>query len=118
MIEPELAFAIFFTSNLAAPLLAFVAGRIWPHWRKTLHFFAVIWVVLSVYLCDRVTFTPDITTVDDSYEPDEVNQFLVVVAVLLQQVIILATYLAWYVFRAFDQRQRASRREAGRRAQG
>ncbi|TBC89994.1 hypothetical protein ELH21_31090 (plasmid) [Rhizobium leguminosarum] len=113
MIKPELAFAIIFTSNFAAPLLAFVAGRTWPHYRKTLHFFAVIWIVLSEYICDRVTFTPEITNVGDSYEPDEVNQFLVVVAILLQQLIILATYLAWYACRAFVKRQRASRREAG-----
>ncbi len=113
MIKPELAFAIFFTSNLAVPLLAFIAGRTWPHWRKTLHFLAVIWIVLSAYLCDRVTFTPDVTTVGDTYEPDEVNQFLVVVAVLLEQLLILAAYLAWYACRAFVKRQRASRREAG-----
>ncbi len=113
MIKPELAFAIIFSSNFAAPLLAFIAGRTWPRCRKTLHFLAIIWIVLSVYLCHIVTFTPDIADVGDSYEPDEVNQFLVVVAVFLQQLVILVTYLAWYVCRAFVKRQRASRREAG-----
>ncbi|WP_327205772.1 hypothetical protein [Rhizobium beringeri] len=111
MIKPELAFAIIFMSNFAAPLVAFVAGRTWPRCRKTVHFVAVIWVVLSVYVCDRVTFTPDITDVGDSY--DELDQFIVVVAILLQQLAILVTYLAWYVCRAFVKRQRASRREAG-----
>jgi len=113
MIRPELAFAIIFASNFAAPFLAFIAGRTWPHCRKTLHSLAVIWIVLSVYVCDRVTFTPDITDVGDSYEPDEVKQVVVVVAVLLQQLIILVTYLAWYVCSAFVKRQRASRTEAG-----
>ncbi|UIJ82959.1 hypothetical protein [Rhizobium leguminosarum] len=111
MIKPELAFAIIFMSNFAAPLVAFVAGRTWPRCRKTVHFVAVIWVVLSVYVCDRVTFTPDITDVGDSY--DELDQFIVVVAILLQQLAILVTYLAWYVCRAIVKRQRASRREAG-----
>ncbi|TBD43427.1 MULTISPECIES: hypothetical protein [Rhizobium] len=106
MIKPELAFAIVVMSNLAAPLVAFVAGRTWPHWRKPLHFLAVIWVVLSLYVCDRVTFTPDITDVGDSY--DDLDQFIVVVAIFLQQLAILATYLAWYVCRAFVKRQRAS----------
>jgi len=112
MIKPELAFVIIFTSNFAAPLLAFIAGRKWPSCRKTLHFLALVWIVLSVYVCDRVTFTPAMTTVDDSYEPDEVKQFLAIVAVLLQQLAILVTYLAWYVCRAFVKRLRASRREA------
>ncbi|MGO7802962.1 hypothetical protein ACC778_02615 [Rhizobium ruizarguesonis] len=106
MIKPELAFAIVVMSNFAAPLVAFVAGRTWPRCRKTVHFLAVIWIVLSVYLCDRVTFTPDITDVGDSY--DDLDQFIVVVAIFLQQLAILATYLAWYVCRAFVKRQRAS----------
>ncbi|UIJ81755.1 hypothetical protein [Rhizobium leguminosarum] len=113
MIKPELAFAIILASNFAAPLLAFVAGRRWPHRRKTLHCLAVIWVVLSVYVCDRVTFKPDMTTVDDSYEPGEMLQFFVVVSVLLQQLAILTTYLAWFACSAFVKRQRASRREVG-----
>jgi len=112
MIKPELAFVIFFTSNLAAPLLAFIAGRIWPRRRKALHLLAVIWIVLSVDLCDRVTFIPDTTAVGDSYERGEVGQFLVVVAILLQQLVILATYLAWYAYSVFRKRQRASRRDA------
>ncbi|UWM82453.1 MULTISPECIES: hypothetical protein [Rhizobium] len=110
MIKPELAFAIIFMSNFAAPLVAFIAGRTWPRCGKTLHFLAVIWVVLPVYLCDRVTFTPDIIDVgDDSY--DGLDQFIVVVAILLQQLAILATYLVWYLCSAFVKRQRASRRE-------
>ncbi|UFW65782.1 hypothetical protein RlegWSM1455_07100 [Rhizobium laguerreae] len=106
MIKPELAFAIIFMSNFAAPLVAFVAGRTWPRCRKTVHFVAVIWVVLSVYVCDRVTFTPDITDVGDSY--DGLDQFIAVVAILLQQLAILVTYLAWHVCRALVNRQRAS----------
>ncbi|NKL24163.1 hypothetical protein GFM07_34840 [Rhizobium leguminosarum bv. viciae] len=104
MIKPELAFAIILTSNLAAPILALVAGRRWPHCRKTLHFLAVIWVVLSSYVCDRMTFTPDITTVDDSY--DDLDQFIAVVAILLQQLAILMTYVAWFACSAFVKRQR------------
>jgi hypothetical protein len=104
MIKPELAFAIILMSNFAAPVVAFIAGRTWPRCRKTLHFLAVIWIVLSVYVCDRMTFTPDFADVgDDSY--DGLDQFIVVVAILLQ-------HLAWYVCRAFIKRQRASRREA------
>ncbi|WFT86829.1 hypothetical protein [Rhizobium leguminosarum] len=111
MIKPELAFAIIFMSNFAAPLVAFVAGHTWPRCRKTLHILAVIWIVLSVYVCDRVTFTPDITDVgDDSY--GGLDQFIVVVAIFLQQLAILMTYLARYVCSAFVKRQRA-RREAG-----
>lgn len=73
---------------------------------------AVIWVVLSVYVCDRVTFKPDIAAVgDDSY--DGLDQFIVVVAIFLQQPAILVTYQAWYVCSAVVKRQRASRREAG-----
>ncbi|MGO8149671.1 hypothetical protein AB9F36_07625 [Rhizobium leguminosarum] len=107
MIKPELALAIFFTSNLAAPLLAFIAGHTWPRCRKTLHILAVIWIVVSVYVCDRVTFTPDITDVgDDSY--DGLDQFIVVVAIFLQQLAILATYLGWYVCSALVKRQRSS----------
>jgi hypothetical protein len=81
MIKPELAFVIFVASNFAAPLLAFIAGRRWPHRRMAFHFLAVIWIVLSVYVCHKVTFTPDRAAVDDSYEPEEVIQFLVVGAV-------------------------------------
>ncbi|MBY3388513.1 hypothetical protein [Rhizobium laguerreae] len=110
MIKPELAFAIILMSNFAAPILALVAGRAWPHCRKTLHFLAVIWVVLSLYVCDRMTFTPDIATADDSY--DDLDQFIAVVAILLQQLAILMTYVTWYVCSAFVKRQRASRREA------
>lgn len=111
MIKPELAFAIIFTSNFAAPLLAFLAGRKWPRCRKTFHFLAAIWIVLSVFVCDEVTFTP-MTTVEDSYEPSEVNQFLVVAAIFLQQLVILVTCIAWYVSSAFVKWQRASRKEA------
>ncbi|MBY5413515.1 hypothetical protein HFO98_35045 [Rhizobium leguminosarum] len=112
MIKPELAFAIIMMSNFAAPLMAFIAGRTWPRCRKPLHFLAVIWIVLSVYVCDRLMFTPDIADVgDDSY--DGLDQFIVVVAIFLQQLAILVTYLAWYVCSAFVNRQRASRREAG-----
>lgn len=60
MIKPELAFAIIMMSNFAAPIGAFIAGCTWPRWWKTLHSLAVIWVVLSVYVCDRMTFTPHI----------------------------------------------------------
>ncbi|TBF40443.1 hypothetical protein [Rhizobium leguminosarum] len=96
MIKPELAFAIILMSNFAAPISAFIAGRTWPRCRKTLHFLAVIWIVLSVYVCDRVTFTPDIADVgDDSY--DGLDQFMVLIAIFLQQLAILVTYLAWYV---------------------
>ncbi|MDR9805534.1 hypothetical protein [Rhizobium hidalgonense] len=95
MISPEVGFIIFFTSNLTAPLLAFFAGRIWPGRRMALHILAVIWIVLSVYLCERLTFTPDTSTVDDSYEPDEMLQFEVVVMILLQQLVILAAYAAF-----------------------
>ncbi|TAY91921.1 hypothetical protein ELH85_01250 [Rhizobium ruizarguesonis] len=111
MVRPEIALAIIMMSNFAAPIGAFIAGRTWPHCRKTLHFFAVIWVVLSVYICYRMTFTPHITTVGDSY--DGLDQFMVVVAILLQQLAILVTYLAWYVCSAFVKWQRASRTEAG-----
>ena len=111
VIKPELAFAIIMMSNFAAPIGAFIAGRTWPLCRKTLHLLAVIWVVLSVYVCDRMTFTPNITTVDDSY--DGLDQFIVVIAILLQQLAILVTYLAWYACSAFVKWQRASRKEAG-----
>ncbi|MGR9156236.1 hypothetical protein [Rhizobium leguminosarum] len=114
MIKPELPFAIILMSNFAAPVVAFIAGRTWPRCRKTLHSLAVIWIILSVYVCDRVTFTPGIADVgDDSYEPGEVSQFVFVAAVLLQQLIILAAYPAWYACRAFVKRQRPSPREAG-----
>ncbi|MEH7905533.1 hypothetical protein V7794_30845 [Rhizobium laguerreae] len=111
MIKPELAFAIILASNFAAPILALVAGRKWPHCRKILHFLAVIWVALSLYVCDRMTFTPDITTVDDSY--DDLDQFMAVIAILLQQLAILMTYVTWYVCSAIVKRQRAPRKEAG-----
>ncbi|MGO7279359.1 hypothetical protein ACCT18_29345 [Rhizobium ruizarguesonis] len=111
MIKPELAFAIIMMSNFAAPIGAFVAGRTWPRRRTTLHFLAVIWVVLSVYVCNRMMFTPEITTVDDSY--DDFDQFLAVMAILLQQGAILMTYAIWYVCSAFIKWQRASRKEAG-----
>ncbi|MGO7689988.1 hypothetical protein ACC696_35840 [Rhizobium ruizarguesonis] len=112
MIKPELAFAIILTSNFAAPIVAFIAGRTWPRCRTTLHLLAVIWIVLSVYVCDRVTVTSDIADVgDDSY--DGLDQFMVLIAIFLQQLAILVTYLAWYVCSAFVKRQRASRREAG-----
>ncbi|MBB4112778.1 hypothetical protein FHT80_002097 [Rhizobium sp. BK226] len=110
MIKPELAFAIKMMSNFAAPIGAFIAGRTWPRWRKALHFLAVTWVILSVYVCDRMTFTPDTSDAGDSYEG--LNQFLVVLTVLSQQLAILMTYVAWYVCSAFVKRQRASRKEA------
>jgi hypothetical protein len=109
MIKPELAFLIFVTSNFAAPLLAFIAGRRWPHRRMAFHFLAAIWIVLSVYVCHKVTFTPDRAAVGDSYEPDEVIQFLVVGAVFLQQIIILAAYLVREVYRAVKKRREANR---------
>jgi hypothetical protein len=112
MITPELGFLIFVTSNLAAPLLAFIAGRTWPHRRTAFHFLAVIWIVLSAYLCHKVTFTPDMTAVEDSYEPEDVMQFLVVVAVFLQQVIILTAYMVRYAYCAARKRHEATR-EAG-----
>ncbi|MBX5155007.1 hypothetical protein CO660_03645 [Rhizobium sp. L9] len=104
MIRPELAFAIIMMSNFAAPITAFLAGRTWPRCWKTLHILAVIWIVLSVYVCHRVTFTPDIRDVGDSY--NGLDQFIVVVAIFLQQLIILATYLAWFVCRAIVKRLR------------
>ena len=109
MIKPELGFLIFFTINLAAPFLAFIAGRRWPHRRMAFHFLAVIWIVLSAYLCHKVTFTPDMTAVDDSYEPEEVMQFLVVVAVFFQQLLILAAYLVRYAYCAARKRHEAAR---------
>ncbi len=109
MINPELAFVIFVASNFAAPLLAFIAGRRWPHRRMTFHFLAVIWIVLSVYVCHKVTFTPDRAAVDDSYEPEEVIQFLVVGAVFLQQMIILAAYLIREIYRTVKKRREANR---------
>ncbi|TAT79484.1 hypothetical protein ELI56_15325 [Rhizobium ruizarguesonis] len=105
MIKPELAFAIILMSNFAAPILAFIAGRTWPRCRKTLYFLAVIWVVLSVYVCDRLTFTPDIADVGDA---SGLDQLIVVAALFLQQLAILVTYLAWYVCSAFVKRQRAA----------
>ena len=110
MVRLEIAFAIMMMSNFAAPIGAFIAGRTLPRWRKTLHFLAVIWVILSVYVCDRMTFTPDTSDAGDSYEG--LNQFLVVLAVLSQQLAILTTYVAWYVCSAFVKRQQASRKEA------
>ncbi|WP_064709071.1 hypothetical protein [Rhizobium bangladeshense] len=104
MIRPELAFAVIMMSNFAAPIAAFIAGRRWPRWRKILHSLALIWIVLSVYVCHRVTFTPDIGDVGDSY--NGLDQFIVVVAIFLQQLIIPATYLAWFVCRAIVKRLR------------
>ncbi len=68
-------------------------------------FLAVIWIVLSVYVCDRLTFTPDIADVGDA---SGLDQLIVVAAIFLQQLAILVTYLAWYVCSAFVKRQRAA----------
>lgn len=96
MIKPELAFIIIFTSNLAAPLLAFIAGRKWPHRRKALHLWAVLWIILSIFICYEVTVTPnmlDASDVDPNGEDYEgLDQFLVLVSIFLQQMLLLALY--------------------------
>ncbi len=94
MIMPELAFFIIFTSNLAAPLLAVVAGRKWPHRRKALHLWAVLWIILSIYMCYEVTVTPNMlgaSDIDPNGEDYEgLDQLLVLVSIFVQQVLMLA----------------------------
>ncbi|MBW9053471.1 hypothetical protein [Rhizobium mesosinicum] len=96
MIMPEFAFLIIFTSNLAAPLLAVVAGRKWPHHRKALHLWAVLWIIVSIFICYEVTVTPNMlgaSDVDPNGEDYEgLDQFLVLVSIVLQQVLMLAAY--------------------------
>lgn len=97
MINPELAALIFFLSNLFAPLLAIRAGRAWPRVRIAFHLLAIAWVILSVYMYDKATFVAHPERPDDSYEPDEMEQFMFIIPIFFQQVIIVLAYVIRWV---------------------
>ncbi|WP_259665082.1 hypothetical protein [Rhizobium bangladeshense] len=110
MIKPELAFAIIMMSNFAGSDRGFYR---WVHVAALVEDIAFFGGDLGRSVSIRMRqndVQATYRTVDGSYEG--LDQFLVVVAILLQQLAILMTYVAWYVCREFVKRRRASRREA------
>lgn len=100
MIGLELAFVIFFVSNLVAPALAFIAGRKWPGRRRMFHCLAMLWIVISIFICHKVTTTPAMIAAASSNPDGEdyegLGQFVMLLLILLQQVLMLGAYMAWY----------------------